>query len=145
MKRNLKQILYKTPVFLLAVLILVGCSEKKKIQSELEVMYQHPIDLSLEKMDCKHSAVDTIDSEVNGKWKFTFVQYVDSTQCSPCTLNKMFKWNECINRLHKKGVRFVFIFEPNKPLLEDVYLAVESSGLKNPVYVDTAYVFRRDN
>lgn len=147
MEYNFNQILYKMPrlLFVLVALILIGCSEKKKIQAELETLYEHTFCLSLAEMECRHSAVDTIDSEVNANWKYTFAQYVDSAQCSPCTLNKMYQWNEYIERLRKKGVRFVFIFEANRALLEDVYLAIESSGLKNPIYVDTAYVFRRGN
>lgn len=74
MKYNFNQILYKMPV-LMAALILIGCTEKKKIQSELEVLCEHPFCLSLAEMDCRHSAVDTIDSEVNTNWKYTFVQY----------------------------------------------------------------------
>lgn len=57
----------------------------------------------------------------------------------------MYQWNGYIDRLHKKGVRFVFVFEPNRTLLEDVYLAIESSGLKNPIYVDTTCVFKKEN
>ena len=130
---------------ILLPLILMSCSEKRQIQTELEDMYSHTFCLSLDKMECKHSNVDSLAAEVNIKWRYTYVQYVDSFQCSPCTLNKMYQWNEYIERQHKKGVRFVFIFEPSRAVLEDVYLAIESSGLKNPIYVDTACVFKKEN
>lgn len=145
MKRKLKSKCYIPGFVILVLMIHVNCSEKKKIQSELEVIYDNSFNLSLDKMECRHSVIDTVWATVNAKWNYTFVQYVDSAQCSPCTLNKMYQWNGYIERFHKKGVRFVFIFEPGKALLEDVYLSIESSGLKNPIYVDTANVFRDNN
>lgn len=130
---------------ILGLFFLSSCSDKRDTKAELEDLYGRAVTINLSEMECRHSAVDTIPVDDNLKAKFTFVNFVDTTQCSPCTLNKMYQWNKYVEKLRKKGVKFIFIFEPSKALLEDVYLSIESSGLKNPIYVDTSYVFSKDN
>lgn len=145
MKKLSDTTLYLMVWGILGLFILSGCSDERKTKAELEDLYGRAVTINLSEMECRHSAVDTIPVDDNLKAKFTFVNFVDTTQCSPCTLNKMYQWNKYIEKLRKKGVKFVFIFEPSKALLEDVYLSIESSGLKNPIYVDTSYVFSKDN
>lgn len=75
------------------------------------------------------------------------VVYVDSSACSSCTLDKMYVWNKSIEKARKQGnrLKYVFIIAPKAEQLEDAYLSIESNGLESPVYVDTAYVFRKAN
>ena len=61
--------------------------------------------------------------------------------------DKMHQWNRLIDKTRMQGshVNYVFIFEPKSEQIEDAHFAVESSGLKNRIYLDTAYIFRKDN
>ena len=114
-------------------------------QKTLVEMSKHKVVLPLEEMGCFHSAVDTVERKEVVPMKYNFVHYVDSSQCSPCALDRMYNWNKLVDEYSSKGVRFVFIIEPKKEQLEDVHFAIESSGLRNPVYVDSLYAFSRQN
>lgn len=130
----------------LGTLFVASCNMKEKLTPKnIEEMYQKNVVLDLDKMLCRHSRVDTLTESSKGKMSYTFVQYVDSNSCSPCLLDQMYIWNELIDKMKKKGVSFAFIFEPKNDQLEDVLLSVESSGLRNPVFIDTAYIFRKHN
>ena len=123
-----------------------SCSSKKgDAQKTLVEMSKHKVVLPLEEMGCFHSAVDTMERKEVVPMMYNFVHYVDSSQCSPCALDRMYNWNKLVDEYSSKGVRFVFIIEPKKEQLEDVHFAIESSGLRNPVYVDSLYAFRRQN
>ena len=69
--------------------------------------------------------------------------YIDSTQCSTCSIDGLHRWNSLIDsvRLNKLDLSFLFIVSPPKWQLEDVFLAIESSGLKNDIYVDSLSIF----
>lgn len=58
----------------------------------------------------------------------------------------MYKWNDFIERYRENNkVDFLFIFEVKRGQIEDALLSVESSGLKNRVYLDTAFLFKKEN
>lgn len=133
-------------VIIFCALGLSSCSLKKDdAQKTLVEMSKHKVVLPLGEMGCFHSAVDTVERKDIAPMKYNFVHYVDSSQCSPCALDRMYHWNKLIDDYSKKGVNFVFIIEPKKEQIEDVHFAIESSGLRNPVYVDSLYAFRRQN
>lgn len=131
-------------LFGVIVVTVCSCSQKNiKTKRTLAEMEKEKVILPLSQMSCLHSAVDTLARQISGN--FSLVHYVDSSQCSPCALNKMYFWNELIDEYSRKGVRFIFIFEPKKEQLEDVHFSIESSGLRNQVYVDSAFAFRKQN
>lgn len=110
------------------------------------MMQTHHIKLGTDKMsrcipDNDTARVDTV------KAVFKLVVYVDSTNCSPCVLNKLYEWNRLIDKTRSCGdkVNYIFIFETKYNQIEDAHLAAESSGLKNRIYLDTAHIFRADN
>lgn len=137
---------YMAGIIAFCLFFCCSCSSKKdEAQKTLVEMSKHRVVLSLEKMGCCHSTVDTVERKEVVPIKYNFVHYVDSSQCSPCALDRMYNWNKLVDEYSRKGVRFVFVIEPKKEQLEDVHFAIESSGLRNPVYVDSLYAFRRQN
>lgn len=134
-------------ICIIAVLI-SGChDEKKDVEEEIIRMQSHPIVLPLQKMACRYKDRDTIATDNINK-QLRMVVYVDSSRCSPCTLDKMFVWNDFIKETDSVfGGRLecVFIVAPKPEQMEDAFLSIESSGLKKPVYVDTTYAFRKAN
>lgn len=131
---------------ILSALSISSCSSQKgKAQKTLMEMSKHRVRLPLKEMGCFHSAVDTLERIGISSVKFNYVHYVDSSQCSPCALDRMYYWNKLVDEYSKKGINFVFIIEPKKEQLEDVHLSIESSGLRNPVYVDSLYAFKKQN
>lgn len=125
---------------------LLSCNSKRGIGERINDMRSEPIKLCLEYMQCRNKHGDTIIVD-SIKPSYRMVVYVDSSACSPCTLDKMFLWNESIEKAREQGnrLKFVFIVAPKPEQLEDAYLSIESNGLDSPVYVDTAYAFRKAN
>lgn len=131
-----------------AIVMMTGCdSQDNSIKEALQKMQSHPINFCLDKMQCRIQAVDTmiVDSV---KPDLRFVVYVDSSECSPCALDRMYMWNDLIDEAERYAgrLRYVFIVAPKSTeSLMDIYLSIEYSGLKSYLYVDTAYSFRTAN
>lgn len=134
------------PIFLLAVVLFVSCEEKENVKETLRLMQSHPVCLPLDEMQCCFRGNDTVmlDSIKND---FRLVVYVDSTECSPCLLDKMFIWNDRLEDAKKtpSQLKHIFIFAPKPEQLEDAYLSLQYCGLESPVYIDTAFAFRKKN
>lgn len=135
-------------MFVAVMFLMIACNNKKseeqvQIQNAITLLQAHPVKISLNRMACCMSNVDTINDD-DIKRNFRLVVYVDSSKCSPCIINRMSVWNDLIDETRNK-VKYIFIFEPRRDQIEDSHFAVESSGLKNHIYLDTASVFRKEN
>lgn len=144
--KYIRPILFSIIAVFLGFSCLVSCNGNRGIEENLYDMCSHPINLCLEEMQCRNKYGDTIFVD-SVKPLYRMVVYVDSSACSSCTLDKMYVWNKSIEKARKQGnrLRYVFIVAPKPEQLEDAYLSIESNGLESPVYVDTAYVFRKAN
>ena len=120
-------------------------SRQRETRDVLAEMSKNKIDIPFSEMGCFHSEADTMRSVAAVEPKYTFVHYVDSSQCSPCALDRMYTWNKFIDEYSKKGVRFAFIVEPKIEQMEDVHFSIASSGLHSPIYVDSLFAFRKQN
>lgn len=131
---------------LLACLV-VSCKQDI-VKDTLKDLQSQPVKIRLDRMECRMYDRDTVYAD-SVKPLLRLVTYVDSSVCSPCTLDHMYVWNDFIDesRQYNGKQEYIFVIAP-KPgpyHLEDVHLSIESCGLKCPVYVDTAYVFKNDN
>lgn len=144
--KDIGYILFSIITVLSGLSFLVSCNGNRGIEEKINDMRSEPIKLCLEDMQCRNRYGDTIVVD-SVKPSYRMVVYVDSTECSPCTIDKMYMWNDAIKKAKKGGnkLRHVFIFAPKPDQIEDTYLSIESSGLDSYVYVDTAYAFRREN
>ena len=137
--------------FLILVFIMcnlfVSCKKSNKTQMMecLQKIQKKPVKLNLEKTKKMYSDADTLHYTKPDP-KYRLVIYVDSDECSPCRIDRMFLWNYFMNQTKKcNNVDYIFIISPRKEQLEDTYLSIESSGLQRPIYVDEKYYFRRYN
>lgn len=123
-------------------LLFLGCkSEKEQVRDKIEQMKSRPIELCLDKMECRRNPLNKLDK------KYTMVVYVDSTECSSCALSKLRFWNPLIAEAKKKqlDIDYVFILAPQKEDMEDVNVELEITDLQSSIYVDTAFVFKMNN
>ena len=123
-------------------LLFLGCkSEKEQVRDKIEQMKSRPIELCLDKMECRRNPLNKLDK------KYTMVVYVDSTECSSCALSKLRFWNPLIAEAKKKqlDIDYVFILAPKKEDMEDVNVELEITDLQSSIYVDTAFVFKMNN
>lgn len=130
----------------LLFILTMSCESNGEVRDTLKTMRSRPVALHLEEMQCRVQARDTLLAD-SRKPDLRFVVYVDTTECSPCVLDKMYHWNDMLDetRQYHERLRYIFIIAPKSGQLEDVYLSLESSGLKSPVYIDTSYAFRKAN
>lgn len=62
-------------------LLFLGCkSEKEQVRDKIEQMKSRPIELCLDKMECRRNPLNKLDK------KYTMVEYIDSTECTPMCL-----------------------------------------------------------
>lgn len=56
-------------------------------------------------------------------------------------------WNPLIKkaRTAKKGIDYVFIVAPKPSEMDDINLELSITDLKSSIYLDTAYIFRKEN
>ena len=123
-------------------LIFIGCkNEKKQVEKNLEQMMSQPVSLGLEKMQCRRAPIKDNGSH------YKMVVYIDSTECTPCSLSKLRFWNPLIKkaRTAKKGIDYVFIVAPKPSEMDDINLELSITDLKSSIYLDTAYIFRKEN
>ena len=75
------------------------------------------------------------------------VEYIDSTECTPCALNKLRIWNPLIMEARAKGVdiNYIFIVAPKPSEMDDINLELGVTDLQSSVYIDTSYEFRKLN
>ena len=127
-------------------MLLVSCRANHDIEEKISSLQSQPIKLCLDEMRCRNKFGDTVVVD-SVKPLYRMVVYVDSSVCSPCSLDKMYVWNESIKKARRQGSmsKHVFIVAPKPEQIEDAYLSIESNGLDSPIYVDTAYAFRKAN
>lgn len=123
-------------------LLFFGCkSEKEQVRDKIEEMKSRPIELCLDKMECRRNPLSKLNK------KYTMVVYVDSAECSSCALSKLRFWNPLIAEAKKKqlDIDYVFILAPKKKDMEDVNVEQEITDLQSSIYVDTAFAFKKNN
>lgn len=123
-------------------ILIVGCKdEKKQVEKNLEQMMSQPVSLGLEKMQCRRAPLKD-----NGSL-YKMVVYIDSAECTPCSLSKLRFWNPLIKkaRAAKKDIDYVFIVAPKPSEMDDINLELSITDLQNSIYLDTAYVFKEKN
>lgn len=123
-------------------LLFLGCkSEKEQVRDKIEEMKSRPIELCLDKMECRRNPLSKLNK------KYTMVVYVDSAECSSCALSKLRFWNPLIAEAKKKqlDIDYVFILAPKKEDMEDVNVELEITDLQSSIYVDTAFAFKKNN
>lgn len=143
---------YNHPCFMLTLVLLLllsamSCTYKKDkdINGTLREMMAQKIILSLDKMQCRYNGRDTIISDSIPS-DFTIIVYVDSSECTPCVLGKIHYWNEFNKEAgKKKAVRYLFIMAPPSDSSDEFQQYIDDSNLDWPVYIDSSYVFRKDN
>ena len=123
-------------VCFLIFLFISSCNRDRNVHDALEKMTSVPINLHLDKMQCRNKGVDTLLGDCV-RPVLRIVNFVDSTECSPCKIDKMYYWNYVMGKFKKfkDKLKFVFIVAPAKMQLEEAYLSIEYCGLNSVIYV----------
>ncbi len=132
---------------LLAVLLcLTACGTRNDIRKNVEKMSSVPVSIIERDMDCW--IPDSSQFPISdAKKDYTMVIYADSTQCTPCFVNKLTNWNEFVSFENNGNysVRFIFILETLPGLADIAIKNLAKSAFQHPVFIDTKCSFRKEN
>lgn len=74
---------------------------------------------------------------------YQMVVFLDSMNCSKCTIKMLFEWNELFKLEKERRVEFVYIVSSKDTL--GIIEAYNNSALKHGIHLDTCGVFRSRN
>lgn len=133
---------------LCATIFFVSCNHKKQeTKNNLIRMKSEHVYLNLKDFRCLKDGVDTI-VEDSYRRCLKYVVFIDSTECTTCVWNSLYKWNDIVSETTKKrsDVDFLFIMQPSSDKKDRLYMAMRKRiSLESPIYVDTAGIFIRKN
>jgi len=128
-------------LFLFSILVaLFGCHNK--IEEELSKLLKHKIIIPYDQMPDTYS---TAILEINKNAKYRLVVFVDSTECSSCSLRSLAEWETYIGEKAHKNLNLHIILQPKANEYNEIMDIVAESGVKIPVFVDSCYAFTRIN
>lgn len=126
----------KNYVTIFVIFVLYSCTGKDKQVTSIML----PDNMELLSGSYK-SKFDGIDSEIR------MIVYFDSTACSNCTIKNFWIWTGLINSFEQYNdqASIVFIFAPGKSERLHTKSMLKDYVVNYPVYIDSAYTFRKIN
>lgn len=135
-------------VLLLSIFLFIACVDRERqLKDDILDLCSRPIKLSLEEMACYVNGEDTCIKNQDFDC-YKEIIYLDSTTCSSCAWNSMYKWNGILDSLRalRKNVKCYFIFHPSVANRKALYIAMKKRMfLDCPIYVDTVGSFIKNN
>lgn len=134
------------PYLLVLLLVLsYGCknnNEKAQIE-RIKDLYSRKMNMNLDSM----LIVNPVDKKQMYKYgKYNFVLYVDSNNCSSCTLGTLEKWDTFLCEINScNDIGFYPIFSPPKSQLFVFINQAKAQYAGYPILVDTVGVFKKRN
>lgn len=115
----------------------VGCTSRTPSESVMGMEVTLPLD---EMMLYPADKRDTLPD-----YRYRYVVYVDSLECSPCKIIHMGIWNHFCSELADARTAFCMIFSPPKGKVAEMKRVYDTYRHRIPIYIDTLGVFERDN
>lgn len=134
--------------FVISGICLFGCmSPKERTEEVIKEFKKEKVVLPYEDMSCWIN--DSIQH--NRPWeqaKLKLVIYVDSTNCSECTLKTMYMWKDFVEmeQEYKPDFFLVYIFQTKKEIAPRALASeFKITELNHPMYIDSQSVFAKSN
>ncbi len=137
MSSSIRFILFFLPV----VIALSGCGNVSRVYDDIKRLKEQPIN-----MDVSLMMNLSKNHDLNEKSEITFVEYFDSTECTPCAISRLYMWDLFINK-HKEYndmVKYVFIFTA----FDTIDIAIDNYIINNQLvsgYWDSCGSFIKNN
>ena len=127
-------------------LMAFSCSSRLGVKKNIEQMMEKPINTIEENM-VRWLPRSTLYKEDGKAKRFSFVVYVDSSQCTPCFINGLKEWNELLDleKSKKYNIRFLFIIESRIGESTLLCRRLNDSQFTHAVLIDKQYLFRKAN
>ena len=129
----------KTFIFALTF-ILQDCIENP-ILNDIEMMRKSPVTIPYSEFVSFENTDSGLDSD------YRFIIYIDSTDCSTCSLKNMYYWENILDSLtkYKSNISVNPIFSPRRTILNRFLNNLQEYNFRFPIYVDTCNAFLRAN
>lgn len=128
-------------------IFLSSCNQyDRKVEGDIEQLCRATISIPVHQMQRFEGLCDSA-SLINTSGEFRMIVYIDSTECSPCTLKYLYDWEPILDSLisYPKYRESIFIFAPSKSECPKVERELNQKNFKYPVYLDTCNAFVKGN
>ncbi len=134
-------------ILLFTVSSVISCHGGGDVEDVISNMMNQKVNLNLKEMSCMRSAANIPQENKYVRRNSSIIVYVDSSICSPCNIDHFFEWNKLMatTRKQKLNLNYYYIVAPKKIQLNRSRAAIETCALNSPIYVDSAFSFRRNN
>ena len=135
-----------TPALLIAYIIclfLVGCHKNKDIRAEIVSMKSTKVTIDKDSMLYINGDSNLIKEQT---LQFTLIVYVDSTECTSCSIGKLKMWESYLSKFNgKMPFQFIALLEVKSGEVNQIERDIANIMLKVPILIDSNFVFRHQN
>lgn len=117
-------------------LVLFASCKNNSLLNDIETFKSSKIDLCLDSM-IRICPVNTID-----KKDYTYVIYLDSSQCFSCLNNRLYAWESIISQNPNLSVCMIYSYHRET---EKLIRHIKGKRFHWPIYVDTLNIFEKHN
>jgi len=126
----------------LSIIVLFFSCKRDDTLSCVKQMIDSRISLNLDQMEL----VARDKKASNEDSRFIMVCYFDSTECHSCATDKLYLWNDFIEKYGRNHqIDYIFIFYPSKDSYPSLRTFLRSKKEAKNIYIDTLNVFEKAN
>jgi len=129
-------------LFMAFLLFFISCNENRGLQTDMTSMFSSSIKIDKDRMLCLN--YDKISSM--NKPLFRLVAYVDSSECSSCSLGKLKSLESYLKKnVFNKSFQFIIVLESKRDEVKTNIEEIKVVGISTPVLIDSTSIFRQEN
>lgn len=128
----------------LLILTCLGC--RNDIKDNFESMLSSSFHLPYEQfVRLSNDSSIIVDSPLlDNKYQYYMVNYYDSSECAPCVMPNIIKWNKYLHYEKDGRIRFIFLFSSRNDMYSkhEIYKAYKCINWNHDIYIDTCDAFK---
>lgn len=126
--------------FIAIIMVLSGC-HNKTVEQNVSELCSVPICLPLDSFI--YVSIFQDKETDNYQSPYTMIVYLDSANCTRCSIKFLHEWNDLLYLEKEKKVNFMFIISTRDTL--SLETDIKKSALRHGIYIDTCNVFIHNN
>lgn len=132
-------------VIFICVATVVSCKYNSKLSEEILLFQKKPIVLTKQSELIIGGQKKVIENETQRGLKY--VIYKDSLECTSCSINKMYFWDEFIKyaKSYNGRLKYYFIYSPLKKNCRNVEFLLKNINFDYPILLDSLGEFVKLN
>lgn len=123
-------------------LFFAGCQKNKDIRDGIISMQSSKVTIDEDSILCVNGESIFIEHTP----QFRLVVYVDSSECSSCSINQLKYWQSFMSKYNSQSnIQLLILLEAKKGEIPSIEGDIASAELNNIIFIDSNFVFRRQN